>query len=77
MAEAVAGTREGLFCLRIVKAKARADVCTIDPPVDLAPFRNAGGFAAQQVQLFPGCVNDQAIILCHECCPQNEIGRSI
>jgi len=48
-AEAVAATGKGLFCLRIFKAKARANVCRIDRPVDLASSCNAGGLAEQQM----------------------------
>ncbi len=50
-AEAVASNHEGLLRLCVLKAKARADICVIDPPIHLAVLCNAGGFSAQKFKL--------------------------
>lgn len=65
-AEAAASTREDLFCLRIFKAEARADIGMIDPPIKFTVLCNARGFSSQQIQLSSSNVDDQAIFLGHE-----------
>ncbi|WP_187437585.1 hypothetical protein [Bradyrhizobium rifense] len=76
-AEAIAGDCKSVLGLRVLEAKARADVCAISPPTALVLLCNAKGFSPQKIQLPSGGVNDQASFLGHERGPQNGLDRSI